>query len=257
MDEASFVQALRAEIDAVVARYEALVRSQRAAIESSYERDVQAMRGEVESLRRQRGELERQVQQAGQRTAECEREAREVREASSREAQSLAEARTKIGELNARLDLVAEQSRVFEEVFAGEVAFTRACLGIASTPLLQAVNEAAGIEVEMTPEVYGALKRERLDAVLTRALRDRGRSVVAHPLADAEREALMVLAKAAGCEIIEPDLGARYEADQMDKVASAPDPAEESNVLACLLPGLRLAGSSGALVFPKVKVAVG
>jgi hypothetical protein len=43
----------------------------------------------------------------------------------------------------------------------------------------------------------------------------------------------------------------------MDKAMVQADPAEEGNVLECLMPGLRLAGTDGALVFPRVLVATG
>lgn len=275
MSDVSFTQALRAEIDAVVARYEALVRSQQASLASSYEQEVAFKQREIESLERQREDLKQRAAEADQQRAKVEallvqrdaeiasleekvdKERRRANEASSRAAESLAEARMKIGELNAELDLVAEESRVFEEVFAAEVSFAEACLQMEDTRLLHAVNEAAGTEIEMVPAVYGALKKERLDVLLTRAVRDRGRSVLEHPLNDAERAALADMAQAAHCELIEPALGVRFDPDAMDKVATAPDPSEEGNVLGCLMPGLRLADSEGALVFPKVKVAVG
>ena len=275
MSDVSFTQALRAELEAVVARYEALVQSQRASLATSYEQEKAFKQREIESLERQREELKRRVDEAEQHRAKLEavieqreaeiaslsekveKERRRANEASSRAAESLAEARLKIGELNGKLDLVAEESRVFEEVFAAEVAFAEACLQVEGARLLAAVSEAAGTQIEMRPAVYGALKQERLDVLLTRAVRERGRSTLEHPLSEAEHAALSEMAQAAKCELIEPALGVRFEPDAMDKVATAPDPSEEGNVLACLMPGLRLADSEGALVFPKVKVAVG
>ena len=275
MVDVSFTQALRAELDAVIARYDAMVQSQRAALASSHEHQLQSLQSEVASLIRQRDQLEGRVNEAVQNLAKAEakveqrdaeiallhekveKERRRTNEASSRAAESLAEARLKIGELSNELDLVAEESRVFEEVFAGEVAFVEACLPIANTPLSEAVREAAGIDIELAPSVYGNLKRERLDVLLTRAVRERGRSTVDRPLSVEERIALQHMADAAGCELILPVLGVRYDADEMDKVTTASDPSEEGNVLACLMPGLRLAETEGALVFPKVKVAVG
>ncbi|MFW5741329.1 MAG: hypothetical protein ACOC1F_13295 [Myxococcota bacterium] len=275
MSDVSFTQALRAELDAVVARYEAMVQAHQQNMAASYERDTKALRAELDTLRRERDQLERRASEAERQHAKLDaaleqrdqeiaslresvdRERKRTNEASSRAAESLAEARMKIGELNAELDLVADESRVFEEVFAGEVGFAEACMEVEGTRLFDAVCEAIGERVAMTPAVYGALKRERLDVVLTRTVRERSRSALEHPLSDVEHEALANMAQAAGCELIEPALGARFEADAMDKIATAPDPAEEGNVLACLMPGLRLAGSEGALAFPKVKVAVG
>jgi hypothetical protein len=77
------------------------------------------------------------------------------------------------------------------------------------------------------------------------------------PLSALERLALEHLAEAAACELIVPKLGARFSSTEMDQLDTRPDPAEEGNVLECMMPGLRLAGSDGALVFPKVRVAVG
>jgi len=47
MSEERFVNALRAELDAVVARYEALVRAHEQTLSVVREREVDALRGEV------------------------------------------------------------------------------------------------------------------------------------------------------------------------------------------------------------------
>lgn len=275
MNDGSFSQALRAELDAVIARYEALVRARQEWLASSHSQKSQSLRDDLRVAEQERDRLRAEIATLEQKVAKLEgkleqrsaeittlrekveAERERTLEASSRAAESLAEARLQIGELTAKLDLVAEESRVFEATFAAEVSFVEACLELSNTALLDAIEHTSGATMALEPAVYGALKAERLDVVLTRAVRHRGRSVVDKPLERDERKGLEALADAAGCELIVPELGARFSNDEMEKVATAPDPAEEGNVLACLMPGLRLAGSEGALVFPKVKVAVG
>jgi hypothetical protein len=77
------------------------------------------------------------------------------------------------------------------------------------------------------------------------------------PLLERERTALTALATIAGCEEIDPPVGTRFSATSMEKSGTLSDPAEEGNVLSCALPGLRRAGTEGALVFPRVVVATG
>jgi predicted RNase H-like nuclease (RuvC/YqgF family) len=261
-------QALRAELDAVILRYEALVRLQQDASAAAHERDAATLRADRDRLQERVSELTQRVsklettlEQRDDRIAsllqQVEEETRRARDASMRSEKALAEARGQIAELNARIDLTAEESRVFADAFASEIAFVKACEGDEETSLMNAIREAAGCNLEPAPSAYGALKQARLDVVLTRAVRERGRTAIDRPLTQAERTAMAALAQAAGCELIEPALGARFDTETMDKVATALDPSEEGNVLACSMPGLRLAGTEGALVFPKVKVAAG
>jgi uncharacterized protein YukE len=263
-----FPEALRAEVDAVVARYDALVQVHLASVALAHEGQLALLRNEGEALRARADDQSQRISKLEQMLKEREGQLRALRETAEREAsrahdaaaradQSLTEAKKQIDALEAQLQRVADQSQVFEDVFAGEVDFVRACAPLQATSLLAAIQDAAGVALAPEPSVYGALKRERLDAVLARAVRERGRTVVDRPLVEVENRALQDLARAAGCTLIAPALGARYEADAMEKIATSPDPSEEGNVLACLMPGLRLADSEGALVFPKVKVAVG
>ena len=69
-----------------------------------------------------------------------------------------------------------------------------------------------------------------------------------------KRMAVCVPAAAAGCELVEAALGQRYSAASMDKAGERAEPAEEGLVVACVMPGLRLAGSAGSLVHPRVIV---
>jgi predicted RNase H-like nuclease (RuvC/YqgF family) len=263
-----FPQALRAELDAVILRYEALVRLQHEALAAAHERDAGAMRAERDRLQdrvleftQRVNKLETTLEQRDERIAtlqmKVEEETRRANDASMRADRAMAEAHEQIARLHAKLDLTAEESRVFADVFASEIAFVKACEGEKDSSLIDAIREAAGCDLEATPSAYGALKQARLDVVLTRAVRERGKTAIELPLSQGERTALTALAQAAGCELIEPPLGARFDAEMMDKVATALDPSEEGNVLACSMPGLRLAGTEGALVFPKVKVAAG
>ncbi len=261
-------QALRAELDAVILRYEALVRMQHDALTAAYDRDAAALRAERDRLQERIADLTQRViklettlEQRDDRIATLQRKVDEetgrANEASARADRASAEAHEQIARLHAKLDLTAEESRVFADVFEPEAAFVKACEGIKDSLLMPAIREAAGCDVEPTPTVYGTLKQARLDVVLTRAVRERGRTAIDRPLTQAERSALAALAQAARCDLIEPPLGARFDSELMDKLATALDPSEEGNVLACLMPGLRLAGTEGALVFPKVKVATG
>ncbi len=261
-------QALRAELDAVILRYEALVRLQHDALATAHERDAATLRAERDRLQErvsdltQRGnKLETTLEQRDDRIAmllqKVEEGTRRASDASMRAEKALAEAQEEIAGLHARLDLTADESRVFADTFASEIAFVKACETEKDTPLMNAIREAAGCDLEAAPSAYGALKQARLDVVLTRAVRERGRATTDLALTQGERAALAALAQAAGCELIEPALGARFDSELMDKVATALDPSEEGNVLACSMPGLRLAGTEGALVFPKVKVATG
>ncbi|MCU0686313.1 MAG: hypothetical protein MUF34_29385, partial [Polyangiaceae bacterium] len=58
-------------------------------------------------------------------------------------------------------------------------------------------------------------------------------------------------------ELIDPAPGTRFSTQTMEKAGTLADPAEEGNVTRCALPGLRLRGTDGALVFPRVVVATG
>jgi predicted RNase H-like nuclease (RuvC/YqgF family) len=263
-----FPQALRAELDAVILRYEALVRMQHDALAAAHERDAAALRAErdrlqerISDLTQRVNKLETTLEQRDDRIAmllqKVEEETRRASDASIRADKALAEAQEQIAKLHAKLELTAEESRVFADAFASEIAFVKACEGEKDSSLMNAIREASGCDLEAAPSAYGALKQARLDVVLTRAVRERGRTTIDLPLTQRERTALAALAQAAGCDLIEPPLGARFDTELMDKVTTALDPSEEGNVLACLMPGLRLAGTEGALVFPKVKVATG
>jgi hypothetical protein len=222
----SFAAALRAEIEAVVTRYEALVasRDEMAAVLLGA-REAEGLRKELDALRAERDGL----------------------------VQKLEEAQAKIRELEGQ----ARAASALEEQFTAEKRFVEACAGTAGTMLGDALRTTLGREIESTPVAFAALKAKGLEAVLIGAFKERGRSVGGAPLLERERSPLVALAAAAGCELVTPEAGTKFVAASMDRAASVSDPAEEGNVVECLLPGLRRAGTEGALVFPRVRVATG
>jgi len=270
-----FVTSLRAELDAVVARYEAMVRAHQEALDAVSQEQLRALQARADVLERERTELvsalharEAETARLQTRVAELERalaqsrEAIEAERAASREAAARAasaadQAEQRAQRLQARLDEVAGLARMLDDVFDGERRFVAAYQRAVGTPFGEAVERAMGMPVTASPETFGAIKAKRADVLLTHAIQDRGARVTVNPLMDAERAAMQGMAEAAGCELIVPDVGTRYSSQGMEKAATLRDPAEEGNVVECMMPGLRLAGSAGALVFPKVKVGVG
>lgn len=200
----AFTTALRAEIDAVVARYQALAVARE-----------EALREEIARL-----------------TA-------------------------RVAELEAAARSAADVSRAMEEQFLAEQAFAAACRGLEQSLLGEAIAHAVGREIDATPAAYAALKARGLEAVLVAAFKERGRSVVQAPLLERERAAVAGIAAAAGCDLLSPAPGTKFSSSTMDKASTVSEPAEEGNILECLIPGLRRSGTDGALLFPRVLVATG
>jgi hypothetical protein len=172
-------------------------------------------------------------------------------------AQARSEATQRIAQVEGALREVQQEADSLSEAFSSERAFIEACQRVDGTALHEALRQAFGAELTSSPATYAALKARRPDAILTHAFKERGRLIAAAPLTSPERGALASLASAGGCELIEPEHGVRFSSSAMDKAMVQADPAEEGNVLECLMPGLRLAGTDGALVFPRVLVATG
>jgi ethanolamine utilization microcompartment shell protein EutL len=242
----TFAAALRAEIDAVVGRYEALVK----ALAEMSRRDTDALRadaarlvGENERLRAEAGERGAEVTLLSARVAELER--------------ALADATTRGEKLERDAQAAIEATLAYEEQFAAEKKFVEACRELGGSLLGEALAGAVGRPIEATSAAYAALKAKGVEAALVTAVKDRGRSASQAPLLERERAALAGIAAAAGCELIVPPAGTRFSAASMEKAASLSDPAEEGNVVGCAMPGLRRAGTDGALVFPRVVVATG
>ena len=277
-----FSAALRAELDAIVARYEALSRAHQEALSVARNPETAELRKTIATL-----EVERNLAQDGARVAservggletkideqqatiarisqeralENADHAKRVQEleAQLRAAKSaLVDAQKKITALEAQVGAISDDVRSLEGAFVAERAFVQACLAMSGTPLFESVKSIVEGPLDASPATYSALKSRGLDALLCAALKDRARATAYPQLSDDERRALTSLAQAAGCETIVVDVGTKFSATTMERAASEPDPAEEGNVLACWIPGLRLAGTDGSMVFPRVLVATG
>lgn len=279
MSRETFAAAMRAELDAVVARYEALVRAHEETLarvrEGARDGEVAALKADLaqaraEAARLREGEAAAKAEAAALRARvddlsreaarareEADRERRAAAEAASKAEAAVADAKKRAGELEAEVRAAAEMTQALESTFAAERRFVEACAGLEGSLLIESIRGAFGADLGASASVYAALKGRGLDALLTQAIKERGRSAVQAPLLSRERTALSGLAAAAGCELITPSAGTRFSASSMDKASSISEPAEEGNVVECLVPGLRLTGTDGALVFPRVVVAAG
>ncbi|HLM73961.1 MAG TPA: hypothetical protein VK459_14750 [Polyangiaceae bacterium] len=275
MSGESFVSALRAELEAVVARYEALVRAHEQTLSAVREREADGLRreiaerraegdrgrareaelsAEVAALRGKVASLERDLAGAKEEAAR-EREA--AREAIAKATQAIEEERKRSSEIQAEARAAAEAAEELQGTFAGERKFVEASRGLEGSMLMTALEGALGRALDRSAATSAALKARGLDNVLAQAVRERGRQAAQAPLLEREKSAIGALAAAAGCSLIIPDAGVRFSPGSMDKAASVSDPAEEGNVVECLVPGLRLAGTDGSLVLPRVVVATG
>ncbi|MEZ4393018.1 MAG: hypothetical protein R3A48_18175 [Polyangiales bacterium] len=261
VEDSHWNHALRAGIDAVVLQFEAQVRALHAQHQALAAQREQAARAEIDALREgvkalraelaARDESVRTLDAALQReAAECARLREALRRSegdAARAAQALAEQSRALAEKSQELDVLGEQ-------FAAEAGFVEGARGAAGTILGDALEQSLGAPFEATPACYGALKSKRLEMVLGGAMRERGRTVARAPLTDAELTALAAMASAAGCELVRVEAGARYAASSMEKVGTRAEPAEEDLVLECAMPGLRVAGTQGLAVQPRVIV---
>ena len=296
----TFAAAMKAEVEAVVARYEALARAHQEALAAARDQETARLKGEISLLlsdrersKTQDTELRAQLKQSAARVELLERDLAAARDLAQRAEAARAEAQKKIDTVSAEgqrklADAAAKQealrveaeARIAEarrkaelaereldstrhvadslnEAFAVERALVDAAQGLDGTLLHEALRGALGAEWSPSPAVYAQIKARRPDALLSLAIKDRGRQVLTTALSEREKIALRALATAAGCELIAPEHGARFSVTAMDKASTEQDPAEEGNVLECLIPGLRLAGTEGAMVFPRVVVATG
>ncbi|MRG93392.1 hypothetical protein [Polyangium spumosum] len=236
----TFSAALRAEIEAIVMRYEALVSSR---VDAAERDGSTAARDELAALRAERDEMARELA-----TLRVQRE---------RLSLELDTARERIAALEAEVRAGAAAHLALEEQFTAEKRFTAASAEVSGTMLEGALRAAIGRDLDPSPALYAALKGKGLEGVLVAAFKERGRTIAHAPLLERERAPLSALASAAGCELVSPAPGTRFSASSMEKAATTSDPAEEGNVVECMLPGLRRAGTDGMLVFPRVRVATG
>ncbi len=246
MSDESFSSALRVELDAVVGRYEALVR----AVASLGGRETEALRAEAARLAAENQKLR---SEAGDQKAEIAALQTRVEDLD----RALADARGRAEKLEGVAHAAMEQTLSYEEQFTAEKHFVEACRDLGGSLLGEALAAAVGRPLEVGSATYAALKARGLETSLVNAVKDRGRTSVSAPLLERELRALQALAMIAGCELITPGAGTRYSAASMERAGSVSDPAEEGNVIACAVPGIRRAGTEGALVFPRVVVATG
>lgn len=253
--------ALRAQLDAVVAQFEAQLRQHVAYSNAQHARDVGGLNARIteleQSLVASRAVQSQQGAELARLLGERERwtlEARQLQDALRAQTAELNRLRDALSERDDEARALAEQVQSLDAQFAAEREFVQALLAVPGSQLFDAAQVALGAALDATPACYGALKARRMDAVLAAAMRERGRSAVRGALSDDERRCLARAAAAAGCELIEPATGARYSAATMEKAAERAEPAEEGLVVACAMPGLRLAGSAGSVVHPRVIV---
>lgn len=246
----TFAAALRAEIDAVVARYEALARAHEETLSVLRARESDALGKELALAQVEREKLR---VESGEQRSEIATLRAEVL-ALSRDLES---ARARATALEGAAREAGETARALSEQFAAEDRFVTACGGLEGSLLGEALKSAVGREIGANPVTYAALKGRGLEIILTATFKERGRSVVQAPLLERERAALPGIAAAAGCELVIPAPGTRFVATAMDRASSVSQPAEEGNVVECLIPGARRTGTEGALVLPRVVVATG
>jgi hypothetical protein len=254
--------ALRAQLDAVVAQFEAQLRQHVAYSNAQHGRELAGLNARIteldQSLVASRAVQSQQAVELTRLLGERERwtlEARQLQEALRAQAAEVERLRGALSERDDEARALTAQVQSLDAQFAAERDFVAALTAVAASSLLfDAAQATLGAALEPTPASYAALKAKRMDAVLAGAMRERGRSAVRAALGDDERRALTAAAAAAGCELVEAAVGARYGAATMDKAGERPEPADEGLVVACVMPGLRLAGSAGSLVHPRVIV---
>jgi hypothetical protein len=169
----------------------------------------------------------------------------------------LAEARSRADRLQGVAQAAVEQTLSYEEQFTAEKRFVEAAQDLGGSLLGEALAAVVGRALAPGSATYAALKARGLEATLAAAVKDRGRTAGTAHLLDRERAGLQALAAVAGCELITPPAGTRFSAAVMEKAGQVSEPAEEGNVIACAVPGLRRVGTDGALIFPRVVVATG
>lgn len=264
-----WVHAMRVELDAVVTRFEAQLK-QHVAVTSGARRDeLAALDAKLTAALARVAEGDARAAELSKRLAEREAEVAKMRALHDEAAAEIAslhgeldvanevlDARgDEITKLQARLREMGAKVDSLDAQFTAERAFVAALTAAAGTLLFDVAQLALGQSVEATPACFGAIKARKADALLAAVVRERGRTVTRHALTVVERESLARAAEAAGCALIDVAAGARFTSAAMEKVATRSEPADEDHVLECLMPGVRLADSQGAVVHPKVVVA--
>jgi hypothetical protein len=259
---ALWVHAMRAELDAVVTRFEAQLKQHVAHTAGARRGELDALEEQVSALaaRVQQGDAERRALQSELERARAESAERAAAHEAlvathERVSADLARAEAEVARLTASLRDVGARARSLDEQFVAERAYVEALTRAGGTLLFDVAQLTLGQSLESTPACFGALKARKLDVALAAVVRERGRTVTRHPLTAVEQECLGAAAAAAGCELITVPAGQRFTSATMEKAGTRPEPAEEDHVLECVMPGVRLAGGQGAAVHPRVLVA--
>ena len=199
----SFAAALRAEIDAVVGRYEALVK----ALAEMSRRDTEALRADAARLQAENERL--REENAGLRAEEAAGRV-EVTRLTARIGElerALAEAAARADRLERDAQAAMETTAAYESRFAAEKRFVEASREAGGSLLGEALVGAIGRALEANSATYAALKAKGLEGALVAAVKERGRSSGHAPLLERERSALAGIAAAAGCELLTPGAG--------------------------------------------------
>jgi len=266
---ALWVHAMRAELDALVTRFEAQLKQHVSHTAGARREELDALEQQVTAFAARlqqseaataalQSELDRARAEAAERAAANQQLAaanQQLASANERLAADLARAEAEVARLTASLRDVGARARSLDEQFVAERSYVEALTRAGGTLLFDVAQLTLGQSLEATPACFGALKARKLDAALAAVVRERGRTVTRHPLTAVEQEALAAAALAAGCELITVAAGQRFTSATMEKAGTRPEPAEEDHVLECVMPGVRLAGGQGAAVHPRVLVA--
>ncbi len=264
-----WVHAMRVELDAVVTRFEAQLKQHVSVTSGAHRDEIASLDAKLAVSASRAAELEARAAELSKRLAERDAEIAKMRALHDEAAAEIAALHEEVDEAKASLAardaaLATLQSTLGElgakvesldAQFTAERAFVTALTASAGTLLFDVAQLALGQSLEATPACFGAIKARKADALLAAVVRERGRTVTRHALTAVEREALTRAAEAAGCALIEVAAGTRFASASMEKVAARSEPADEDHVLECLMPGVRLAESTGAAVHPKVVVA--
>ncbi len=257
----AWTAALRAQLDAVVAQFEAQLRQHVAYTTAQSARDLAGYDARIteleQTLAASRAVQSQQAAELARLLGERERytlEARQLQDAMRTQATELARVQAELADREDEARSLAAQVQSLDAQFVAERAFVDALLGVEASALFDAAQVTLGAALEATPGCYGQVKTKRMDAVLTGAVRERGRSAVRSALTADEGVALAKAAAAAGCDLVVPEVGQRFNAATMDKAGERAEPADEGLVVACVMPGVRLVGTAGAVVHPRVIV---
>jgi hypothetical protein len=253
--------ALRAQLDAVVAQFEAQLRQHVAYSNASTARELAGLNARIteldQSLVASRAVQSQQAAELARLLGERERwtlEARQLQDALRAQTAELARLRGELAERDDEAPALAAQVQSLDAQFAwpSGTSWRRcwACRALSSSTRRRRRSArrwrrrpgATGTEGEAHGR--GAGGRD------ARAGAERGAGCAD----DDERRGAGEGGGGGGLRAGGAGVGQRYSAATMDKAGERAEPADEGLVVACVMPGLRLAGSAGSLVHPRVIV---